>query len=556
MLDVSLNEPDLERFRPEELQAAFFSAYPTSSERIGAIEAMLRSPTGPILRDRIGRWVIQRLPAEELVPDKYARWRPLVQDAMLFVFLHLSIERLAPKLVEQMELPSNTPTGARLLKLIARVPGLQKLGQVLARNRHLLPKLRRALMELENGISDMNAEQVRAIIVEELGQRLEANAVTIRPGIFFEASVSAVVRFTWRDSDTGRRERGVFKVMKPHIPACFAEDMRILAQLAKYVGSKTSEYGFAQRLLPETFSDVRRLLEHEVRFSREQATLVKASRIYGSMLRVRVPRVVPALCTSKITAMTEERGTKVTDAVARLPEWRRARVSELLIEAFLAAPIFSSDKEAMLHADPHAGNLLYDKRTGELVILDWALTEHVSLEERRHLALLFLFTALRDPGGIFDQIQALSRGGARRKGAQAKIIRGCVENFIAQLPLTRVPGAADALGLLEAIAMKGVRLPAPLIMLRKVLFTLDGVQHDIGDPEVSTISIVARLAVQRGFTGWKGLGSMLSLKDWLAVESSTLLYSSRVCWQGAQAFLARSRNATRENAVQLDASRC
>ena len=192
--------------------------------------------------------------------------------------------------------------------------------------------------------------------------------------------------------------------------------------------------------------------------------------------------------------MTEARGKKVTDAVAHMPRWRRTRVSELLIEAFLAVPLFSSEKDAMFHADPHAGNLLYDKRTGDLTILDWALTEHVNREERRHLAMLFFMTALRDPDGIVNQIQALSRGGARRKGSQAKIIRDCVDRFIAQLPLTHIPGAADALDMLEDIAFKGVRLPAPLIMLRKVLFTLDGVQHDMGDPEVSMVAILARHA--------------------------------------------------------------
>jgi len=543
MRELFLNEGDLQRFTPEQLRAAFFSAYTTSSERARAIEKLLCGPVGGLLRDRVGRWVIERVPAEELVPARYEHWRPLVKEAMLFMFVHLSIARLAPKLVEQLELPSNTPTGERLLKLIAKVPGLQKLGQVLARNRHLHPRLRRALTELENGISDVDAEQVLKIIVQELGPRLEENAVKLRPSIFFEASVSAVVRFTWWNPNTARRERGVFKVMKPYIPACFAEDMDLLAQLAKYVGLKHHEYGFAQRVLPETFSDVRRLLQHEVDFLREQKTLLEAQRIYGAMTGVRVPRLIRPLCTSKITAMTEERGRKVTSAVASMPEWRRSRVSELLIEAFLAVPVFSLEKDAMFHADPHAGNLLYDKRTGELAILDWALTERVSREERRHLAMLFLFTALRDPDGIFNQIQALSRGGKRRKGSQAKIVRDCVASFIAQLPLTRVPGAGDTLGLLEHIAMKGVRLPAPHIMLRKVLFTLDGVQHDMGDPEVSMISVLARRATQSWLTSWKAFGSPLSLTDWLTVQFSSLFYASRVLSQGAQGLLDRSLSA-------------
>ena len=460
---------------------------------------------------------------------------------MLYVFLHISTERLAPKLVEQLELPQGTRTGSRLLKLIAKVPGLQKLGQVLARNRHLLPQLRRSLTKLENGISDMHAPEVRQIIHRELHSKLAAYSVKVRPGIFSEASVSAVVRFTWRNPQSGKRERGVFKVLKPYIPPCFAEDMDLLAGIAKFVGAKSREYGFAKRVLPETFSDVRRLLQHEVDFAREQATLLEAHRQYGSLLGVRVPRLIAELCTPQITAMTEERGQKITSAASRLPRWKRTQLCEQLIEAFVAVPIFSTERTAMFHADPHAGNLLYDPHTGDLVILDWALTEHVSYEQRRHLAMMVLMTALRDPNAIFKEIQTLSRGGARRKGAQAKIVRCSIKTFIAGLPFMHIPGSNDVLNLLEEIAMKGVRLPAPLIMLRKVLFTLDGVQHDIGIQDVNMVSIVARHATPRWLSSWNALGQPLSFKDWLTVESSALGYGGRVCWQKLQSVLESSR---------------
>jgi len=530
----------LQQLNADQLKAAFFSTYKTSSERIAAIEQLLNSPFGEKLRDQLGRWVIERLPAEELVPERHAHWRPLVRDLMLYVFLHISVSRLAPKLVEQLELPANTPTGTRLLRLIAKVPGLQKLGQVLARNRHLLPQLRRSLMKLENGIADMHAPEVRKIVVSELGSKLDARSVQIRSGIFSEASVSAVLRFTWKNPESGKRGRGVFKVLKPHIPACFAEDMELLAGIAKYVGARSREYGFARRVLPETFSDVRRLLQHEVNFPREQATLSKAARTYGSLIGVRVPRLIPELCTSQITAMSEERGQKITTAI-RLPRWKRTGLCEQLIEAFVVVPIFSTDCNAIFHADPHAGNLLYDKHTGEIVILDWALTESVSREERRHLAMLVMMTALRDSDAIFHEIQTLSRGGARRKGTQARLVQDCIRKFIAGLPFMRIPGSNDVLSLLEEIAMKGIRLPAPLIMLRKVLFTLDGVQHDLGSPDINVISIVARHATPRWLSSWEALGKPLSLKDWLAIENSALRFGGRVCWQKFQTMLEDSR---------------
>lgn len=528
------DSPAIPQFLPqsaEELKSAFFAAGATLAERTRAVEAALRSPAGAMLRQAAGKWIVDHLPIEELVPEKYARWRVLVQDAMQFTVWTLSAGRLAPKLVEQWMLPANTPTEKRLLRLIARVPGLQKLGQVLARNRHLLPALRRALSELENGISDMNPAEVRKIIFQELGPRLEENQVKLRPGIFSEASVSAVVRFTWRNPELGRRERGVFKVLKPYIPECFAEDMELLAQLAKYLGAHHRQYGFAPRVLPDTFRDVRELLQHEVNFAREQATLQEAQKLYRGVRGVRLPGVIRPLCTARITALTEERGKKITDAARGMPKWRRLRVSEQLIEAFLAVPIFAAEREALFHADPHAGNLLYDEKTGELVILDWALIERVSQEQRRRLGLLFVMSALRDPLGMRQQIEALSQRGRKLGARQKKIIRQCVDRFIQRLPLTRLPEAIDTTDLLEDIAFKGVRLPAPLIMLRKVLFTLDGIQHDIGAGGVDMASIMARQGLLSWVARWRSVGAPLGWRDWLGVEWSALLLGGRLCGQ-------------------------
>jgi predicted unusual protein kinase regulating ubiquinone biosynthesis (AarF/ABC1/UbiB family) len=41
----------------------------------------------------------------------------------------------------------------------------------------------------------------------------------------------------------------------------------------------------------------------------------------------------------------------------------------------VAVPFFSREEDSTFHADPHAGNLLYDETNRELVILDWALAE-------------------------------------------------------------------------------------------------------------------------------------------------------------------------------------
>jgi len=240
MLGSSVIEDGSCHLAPKQLRAALADFLPkdtTVAEQISVIETGLRSPAGQALRDTMARWIVDEIvPVERLVPQAYVKWRPPVRDAMMFVVTRLSPARLAPKLLEQLELPLKTSAEARLLRLIAKVPGLQKLGQVIARNRNLRPALRNALARLENGIRDVRPEDIVAIIRQELGARIEKYSVVIAPAILSEASVSAVVRFTWRDPESGKRGRGVFKVLKPHIPEYFAEDMDYLRGLAQYFG--------------------------------------------------------------------------------------------------------------------------------------------------------------------------------------------------------------------------------------------------------------------------------------------------------------------------------
>jgi predicted unusual protein kinase regulating ubiquinone biosynthesis (AarF/ABC1/UbiB family) len=549
---VDLNLVDSHLIESATFRAALANFVPqdaTPAEQIAAIEAGLRSPAGEAMRDTMARWIVDSIvPVARLVPQAYENWRPPVRDAMMFVVARLSPARLAPKLLEQLNLPPKTTAEERLLRLIAKVPGLQKLGQVIARNQHLRPALRNALARLENGIRDVRPEDVVAIIRQELGPRIEKYDVKIAPSILSEASVSAVVRFTWRDPETGKRERGVFKVLKPHIPEYFAEDMDYLQGLAQYFSDQHRNYGFPRNLLPDTFKKVRRLLRHEVNFAREQKTLVEAWNLYRSFLTqgIRVPRLIRPLCTSQITALTEERGIKVTNAAARLPIARRRKIAEQLVEALVAVPLLAAQEDAIFHGDPHAGNLLYNNRTSELTIIDWALRERLSRDQRRHLALLILMVTFRDPVGAGNEVLALTQQHIRSASPKGRMVGEFVNRFIDELPAARMSSGVDAMLLLERLAMKGVKFPGPLIMLSKVMFTLDGILGDIvgSDTGVGFGLTIARHVAAHWIRYRKEFRSPLMKRDWIALQCSALLYGSRLWFKGEQAILDRLLPAT------------
>ena len=529
----------LGQLTPERLRSAVADFLPKTgnhAERVNAIEAVLRSVAGQSLRRAMAEWIVDGIvPVSRLVPDAYAKWRPPVRDAMAFVVERLSPARLASKLLEQFELPENTSAEARLLRLIAKVPGLQKLGQVIARNQHLRPALRSALARLENGIRDVEPPDIRAIIEQDLAATLRKFDVKLGVGVLSEASVSAVIRFTWRNPHTAQRERGVFKVLKPHIAEYFAEDMDYLQGLAQYFGDRHHSYGFPPHIIPDTFKKVRRLLQHEVNFGREQKTLQEAEKLYRNVIGVRVPHLIPQLCSSRITALTEEQGTKITDAVKRASKTQRERAGEQLIEALVAFPLLSSQQDVLFHGDPHAGNLLYNNRTGELIIIDWALREHLTRDQRRQLAILFAMIGLRDPVGACNAVLALSQQRGHINAERRRRTAEEIARFLEELPPSSLPSMVDVMRLLERMAFAGVRFPASLVMLSKVMFTLDGILRDIRASETSMGFPIARQLTLHWLIDRKAFRSPLTAKDWIALQCSAMLYTSRLwtrCEQG------------------------
>jgi hypothetical protein len=97
----------------------------------------------------------------------------------------------------------------------------------------------------------------------------------------------------------------------------------------------------------------------------------------------------------------------------------------------------------------------------------------------------------------------------------------------------------DAMQLLERAAVAGVGFPKSLIMLSKVMFTLDGILGDIGGSTSGMGLTTARQLTQRWLSDRKAFRSPLLAKDWITLQCSALLYSSRLWMRWEQAMLDR-----------------
>ncbi len=99
-------------------------------------------------------------------------------------------------------------------------------------------------------------------------------------------------------------------------------------------------------------------------------------------------------------------GWKVTDVHSLSPPIRR-RLAGTVVEALIATPIWSTAPEALFHGDPHAGNLMIDKR-GRLVPLDWSLGTHLGIADRAAMARVLVGAITRDARAIVAALEGLT----------------------------------------------------------------------------------------------------------------------------------------------------
>ncbi len=144
------------------------------------------------------------------VPAAYAAYRRPLAAALAFFLDHLSADRAAAIVGDQLALPPGAGDAERLFALARRSPTLHKLGQILARDRRLDLELRRVLQRLESMPSGSSVAELRPLIERELGD-LDRAGIALDPGVLAEASIAVVVGLTWHG------QSGVFKLLKPGV---------------------------------------------------------------------------------------------------------------------------------------------------------------------------------------------------------------------------------------------------------------------------------------------------------------------------------------------------
>ncbi len=251
----------------------------------------------------------------EMIPEKWGSiWAPIVHDALLYFLDHLSDDRLLDKLVSLAYLPPGTSRGDYLKEFVSKVPSLQKLGQILARNPDLSADYRKSLQDLENGIHTMTREELVQFITEDVGKpSIDKYQIQFADKILAEASVGAIIRATTMPPGGTVRRQAICKVVKPYVLVNMPEDLSIINGLAEYFTVNHDFYQLGSMPVVEIFKELGKSLADEINITDEQKNFIRAREYYRGSKKVVVPEIFP-ISTSHVTFMEFIAGEKITSA--------------------------------------------------------------------------------------------------------------------------------------------------------------------------------------------------------------------------------------------------
>jgi ubiquinone biosynthesis protein len=323
--------------------------------------------------------------------ELFSRWE-LVQD------FRRDMQRWVWDLPENM--PSLTaPTKMRLM-LQELGPTYVKVGQIISSQASVIPQEWAVELEkLQSNVAPFPSDQVREIIIEELGKPPEELYATFEVTPFAAASTAQVHRATLHDGT-----KVAVKVQRPHIRPQMKADIGIMENAARVVSARSRQARSVDLVgMVEQFGTS---ALRELDYTGEAYNAYKLTRNMVGLPGVHIPVVYSDLSTTKVLTMEFVRGVKISnlDAIDQAGIDRtelatntlRAMIKQLLIDGFF-------------HADPHPGNLLVNLTTGDVSFIDTGMVGELDFNQRVNLIQLLIAIQQQDVDGMAHVMFNLSQ---------------------------------------------------------------------------------------------------------------------------------------------------
>lgn len=256
-----------------------------------------------------------------------------------------------------------------------------KIGQILATRSDLIDEtLSKQLRNLQDNAPPTSERHIKEILEKELGQPIEVifEAFCFEP--VASASIAQVHKATLK---TGQQV--AVKVIKKDVPEQLRQNLKIAELLVKFVDFFVPS---ARQLnLLERFKEIYNLLIAQINLKQEADYQLAVYANFKNHPYVRVPVLVPELCTYSVIVMEFIEGIKGKNA--HQVDLGAPQLARRLQETVWTMLYF----HGLCHGDPHPGNIFFTK-DGQVILLDFGITVQLSEDEKWGLS-SFYFACTR-----------------------------------------------------------------------------------------------------------------------------------------------------------------
>jgi ubiquinone biosynthesis protein len=365
--------------------------------------------------------------------------------------------------------------GDVLAELLARLGATYvKFGQILSSRPDLLgPGYIEALARLQDSVQPAPFAHIRAVLEAELGPHYAQQLVHVEAEPIAAASVAHVHRARLAD---GREV--ALKVQRPLARNQIERDLSLLG-----FGARLLDRIPALRMLslPGGIASFGTALRGQLDFRQEAENNRRFARNFADSPDVRVPGLIPELCTERVLAMEFVTGVKASQ-----PErvgGDRKRLSRVGADTVLKM-IF---RDGFVHADLHPGNVLLTD-DGKIVLIDLGMVATIPSEMIRPWVETNVALAQQDGRGaarlFYGYAPTVStRDYARYEDEVDAYFRGYYGKSFGEVEVTEVVS-----GIFNILRRHGVQIDPVFTVVNVSMLVAEGLGKQL-DPDLDMVEL-------------------------------------------------------------------
>lgn len=292
-----------------------------------------------------------------------------------------------------------------------------KLGQMLSTRPDLIPpEYAKELAKLQDDAPAVPLEQIRQVVLQEMGQLPEAIFAQFEPTPMASASIAQVHAARLRDG-----QEVVVKIQRPDISIAIEQDLEILASMANWAAAHSAigRIYNLQGLVDEFAYSLR----NELDFRREGHNTDRFRRNFATDPGVYIPRVYWELTADHVLTLERVGGVKITD-LAQLDATGINR--HTLAENATRLVLRMIFEFGFFHADPHPGNL-FVRPDGSIALIDFGMVGRLDDRLKDALVRMGMDVVRDDSRRLADELYAL---GAAASGDRRNALERDLEHLL------------------------------------------------------------------------------------------------------------------------------